>query len=100
MSYRESRAKWRKLWRDEPEVRRALLSHHARALIGLLLRYADDAGCLGPITPGEYPARTLAQMLAIQPGNRKAFYRELQELLDHGDDGEPLALVIVADHST
>jgi hypothetical protein len=37
-------------------------------------------------------------MLAIQPGNRKAFYREIQELLDHGDDGEPLALVIADGH--
>lgn len=98
MAYRESRAKWRKLWRKEPELRRAVLSHHARALIALLLRYADDAGCLGPVSPGKQPSSTLAQMLAIQPGNRKAFYREIQELLDHGDDGEPLALVIADGH--
>jgi hypothetical protein len=98
MAYRESRAKWRKLWRKEPELRRAVLSHHARALIALLLRYADDAGCLGPVSRGKQPASTLAQMLAIQPGNRKAFYREIQELLDHGDDGEPLALVIADGH--
>lgn len=98
MAYRESQASWRKLWRKEPEIRRAVLSHHARALIASLLRYADDAGCLGPVSEGKQPARTLAQMLTIQPGNRKAFYREIQELLDHGDDGEPLALINADGH--
>jgi len=37
-------------------------------------------------------------MLAVQARNRKAFYREVDELLAYGDDGEQLALVIRDGH--
>jgi len=98
VSYKESRKPWRKLWRKEPELRKAGLSYHARTLAPFLLRLADDTGCLGPVSESGNPAAHLAQMLAVQPRNRKAFYRELAELLEHGDDGEQLALVIRDGH--
>lgn len=98
MVYRESRAKWRKAWRKEPEIRRTNLSGPARAYLQLMLLYADDAGCLGPISAGKQPAEKLAVVLSIEGRDRKVFYKKVQELIDHGDDGEPLSLVIVDGH--
>jgi hypothetical protein len=98
MSYRESRARWRKLWRKEPENRRTELSFNARACLAHLLAHADDAGCLGPVTPGNHPFRTLAQRLTVATKDRRDFNRRIQELIDYGDDGQPLALVIQAGH--
>ena len=94
MTYRESRRPWVKLWRREPLVRQAALSYHARTLAVLLLRHADDAGCVGPVSERGHAAALLDQMLAIPPRNRRAFYREVDELLAYGDDGEPLAVVM------
>jgi hypothetical protein len=37
-------------------------------------------------------------MIGIESTQRRAFYREADELLDHGDDGEPLALIIRDGH--
>jgi hypothetical protein len=98
MAYRESRAKWRKAWRKEPEIRRTQLSGPARAYLQLMLLYADDSGCLGPVSPGKHSASKLAQVLSIESGDRKVFYTKVMELIDHGDDGEPLALVIADGH--
>jgi len=98
VSYKESRKPWRKLWRREPAVRQAGLSYHARTLAVFLLRLADDPGCLGPVAENGNPAKHLGQMLAVPPRNRKAFYREVEELLAYGDDGEQLALVIHDGH--
>jgi hypothetical protein len=98
MSYRESRAPWRKLWRKEPSVRRAKLSYRARSLSAFLLAYADDAGCLGLASKTGHRASGLARMIGIESTQRRAFYREADELLDHGDDGEPLALIIRDGH--
>jgi hypothetical protein len=63
-----------------------------------MLLYADDSGCLGPVSPGKHPASKLAQVLSIESGDRKVFYTKVMELIDHGDDGEPLALVIADGH--
>jgi hypothetical protein len=98
VSFQESRKPWRKLWRKEPALRQAGLSYHARTLAVFLLRHADDTGCLGPVSESGHAAAHLAQMLAVPSRNRKAFYRELDELLEHGDDGEQLALVIRDGH--
>jgi hypothetical protein len=98
VSYKESRKPWRKLWRKEPELRKAGLSYHARTLLPFLLRHADDKGCLGPVAESGNLAKHLGQMLAVPPRNRKAFYREVDELLAYGDDGEQLALVIHDGH--
>lgn len=98
MNYRESRARWRKSWRNEPAQRRASLSLEARGLICLLVKVAADDGCLSPVSPKGSEARLLAQFLAVRPEDRRRFYKYVQELREHGDDGEPLCLTVHDGH--
>ena len=76
------------------------LSYHARMLPAFLLMHADDTGRLAPVSERGHPAKILAQVLSIGSRNRRAFYHEIEDLLDYGDDGEPLSLVVRDGHYT
>ena len=97
MSYVESRAHWRKLWRKEPPGR-IELSCMARGVTLMLIREAADDGCVGPVDDRYHRASHLARRLGIRPQDRRAFNRTIDELLAYDGDRESLRLVLRDGH--
>jgi hypothetical protein len=95
--HKESRARFRKLPRKEPDQHRVKLSYRGRTTRDFLVRHANDDGWLSEVCTkeDEHKAAYLAQSVSVHgSGDRRNFYGAIGDLLAYGDDGEVGCLVI------